>query len=87
MPLSLDEINALTAEMDQEAKAIKEEIIKLCWYMRGGMSLTEAHDLTLTERQLITDLIKSNLEITKETGFHFFSKTVIYSVWYNFLIS
>ncbi len=72
MPLSLDEINALTAEMDQEAKAIKEEIIKLCWYMRGGMSLTEAHDLTLTERQLITDLIKSNLEITKETRLPFF---------------
>ena len=71
MPLSLDEINALTAEMDQEAKAIKEEIIKLCWYMRGGMSLTEAHDLTLTERQLITDLIKSNLEITKETRLPF----------------
>lgn len=58
--------------MDQEAKAIKEEIIKLCWYMRGGMSLTEAHDLTLTERQLITDLIKSNLEITKETRLPFF---------------
>jgi len=72
LPLSLDEINALTAEMDQEAKAIKEEIIKLCWYMRGGMSLTEAHDLTLTERQLITDLIKSNLEITKETRLPFF---------------
>ena len=51
---------------------VKEEIIKLCWYMRGGMSLTEAHDLTLTERQLITDLIKSNLEITKETRLPFF---------------
>ena len=40
--------------------------------MRGGVSYSEAHLMTYEEREMISALIKSNLETTKETGLNFF---------------
>jgi hypothetical protein len=36
--------------------------------MRGGLSLTEAYETTTEDRQIISDLIKENLETAKKTG-------------------
>ena len=35
--------------------------------MRGGLSYSEAHYLSPSEREMISDIIKENLETTKET--------------------
>ena len=40
--------------------------------MRGGMSMDDAWMTSLHERELINDLIKDNLDITKESGMPFF---------------
>jgi hypothetical protein len=40
--------------------------------MRGGLSLEEAYHLSPDDRVLITELVKDNLETTKETGMPFF---------------
>jgi len=58
--------------MEREAKAIKSELIKLCWYMRGGLTYNEAMNLSMTERLIVSDLIKENLETTKKTQLPFF---------------
>lgn len=58
--------------MDQEAKAIREEALKMCWYMRGGLTYDEAMQLGTQEREIIGRLIKDNLETTKKTGLNFF---------------
>ena len=58
--------------MEREAKAIKSELMKLCWYMRGGLTYTEAMNLSITERLIVSDLIKENLETTKKTQLPFF---------------
>ena len=52
---------------DKETKAIKDELFRICWYMRGA-SFTEAHMLTFEDRQIIASIIEKNLEITKESG-------------------
>jgi hypothetical protein len=46
--------------------------MKLCWFMRGSLSYTEAHMLTGDERMYIANLISSNLETTKTSGMPFF---------------
>lgn len=38
----------------------------MCWYMRGGLSLTEAYDLSHEDREVISRLIKENLETAKK---------------------
>ncbi len=44
----------------------------MCWYMRGGISYDDAMMLSQSERAIIADIIKSNLETTKETRLPFF---------------
>ena len=40
--------------------------------MRGGVSYSEAHWLSPTEREIISEIIKENLETTKDTKLPFF---------------
>lgn len=58
--------------MEKEAKNIRNEAIKLSWFMRGGLSVDQALNLTFEDRQLINDLIKENMETTKKSGLPFF---------------
>jgi hypothetical protein len=59
-------------EMDSEAKSIRSENMKMCWYMRGGITYNEVMNLSHEERKLIGEIIKENLETTKKTGLNFF---------------
>jgi hypothetical protein len=58
--------------MEKETKSIKQESLKLAWYMRGGLSYTEAMHLSMEERDIISDIIKDNMETTKKTKMPFF---------------
>jgi len=44
----------------------------MAWYMRGGISYDQALQLSVSERGLISDLIKEHLETTKKSGLPFF---------------
>ena len=57
--------------MDTEVRAIKKDVLKLCWYMRG-LSYAEAMNLSYDEREIIGEIIKENLETTKKSGLPFF---------------
>ena len=72
MSLPLDEINQLVKEMELETKAIKEDLLRICWFMRGGVTISEAYELDLQDREVISKIIESNLETTKESGLPFF---------------
>jgi len=58
--------------MDQESKQIRNDALQMCWYMRGGITYTEAMNLGHQERDIIGKLIKENLETTKKSGLPFF---------------
>lgn len=72
MSLSIQEIDELGKKMEKDVKAIKEELIKICWWMRGGISLNEAAQLTYEDRLVIANLIKENLDTTNRTKLPFF---------------
>ena len=59
-------------KMEKEADAIKEEALKMCWYMRGGITYQDALNLSYKEKQAIGRLIKENLDTTKKSGLPFF---------------
>jgi hypothetical protein len=58
--------------MEKEAKSIRTEILKLCWYMRGGITYEQAMHLSFSEREIINGIIKENLDTTKKSGLPFF---------------
>ena len=58
--------------MESEARSIKENALKLSWYMRGGITYTDILNLAPYERETIVKLIESNMETTKKTGLPYF---------------
>jgi hypothetical protein len=58
--------------LDNQVKEIKNEIFRLCWYMRGSVTIDEGFALTYDDRVIISDIIKDNLETTKKTQMPFF---------------
>lgn len=72
MKLTNDEIVHMLEGMDKEARAIKEEALRMSWFMRGGVSYEDAMHLSQQERELIGDIIKEHMKTTKESGMPFF---------------
>jgi hypothetical protein len=70
--LNLDGINKLVKEYENDTKAIKDELFRMCWYMRGSISISESFLLTAEDRQIISTIIEDNLKATKESGLPFF---------------
>ena len=58
--------------MESQSKEFRHELLKICWYMRGGVTYSEASAMSPTEREIIGKLVKDNLETTKKTGQPFF---------------
>jgi len=58
--------------MDEEVNDIRLESFRLSWYMRGGLSYETAMQLSISERKLIGQIVKDNMETTKKTGLNFF---------------
>ena len=68
MTLTNQEIVDLIDEYDRESKAIRKEALKFAWYMRGGISYNEAMALSSSEREIISKIIKENIEATEKSG-------------------
>ena len=58
--------------MEREAQQIRSESLKMCWFMRGGLTYTEAMNMSPQEREIIASIVKDNLETTKKTHMPFF---------------
>lgn len=64
--MSSSDIEDYIKIIDSEAKQLKDEIFRISWYMRGGVS---SHDLfhvySHEDRVIINNIIKDNIEATK----------------------
>ena len=58
--------------MEKDCQNIRQEALKMSWFMRGGLSYDQAMALSIQEREIINEIIKDNLETTKKSGLPFF---------------
>jgi hypothetical protein len=65
-------IDRLIKDYEKDTKAIKHELFKICWYMRGSIDIDQAHLLSVEDREIVSKIIEENLETTKKTGLNFF---------------
>ena len=72
MTLSNDQIINELDDMEKESKALRDEVLRLCWYMRGSISYDDGMMLTFDDRDLINKIIKENLDTTQKSGLPFF---------------
>jgi hypothetical protein len=59
-------------QMETDVDNIRQEALKMAWYMRGGITYDQSLQLSANERKFIGNLIKENLETTKKSGLPFF---------------
>lgn len=57
---------------DKEIRAYKDDALRMSWYMRGGLSYDDAMLLDSKEREIISKIIKDNMQITEKTRMPFF---------------
>ena len=65
-------IERLVKDFDKDTKALREELFRLCWFMRGSLSFTEAFSLSPDDREIIAKIIEDNLETAKTSQMPFF---------------
>jgi hypothetical protein len=65
-------ITKLIEQQDKEITSIREDVLKMCWYMRGGVTYEEGMNLSVGERNIVSAIIKDNLETTKKSGLPFY---------------
>ena len=70
--LNSDQIAKLIDQMDKDITNIKQEALQMSWYMRGGISYEQALQLSVSEKEMIGQIIKDNMETTKKSGLPFF---------------
>jgi len=59
-------------DMESQSKNLKMELLRACWYMRGGVTLQEAYHMSPDERSILGQLVKENMDTTKKSGLPFF---------------
>jgi hypothetical protein len=70
--MTMPEIEAEVKSLDKESKALRKDTYKLAWFMRGALSIEQAFMMDIADRDIISDIIKENMETTKESGLPFF---------------
>lgn len=68
----LDDILKEVDNLEKQTKGFKEELYKVCWYMRGSISVKDVFDMSFEDREILGNIIKENLETTKKSGLPFF---------------
>ena len=66
------EIIKFLKDFESKTKNLKLQLMKICWFMRGGLTWQESLDLSPDEREIASQLVKENMETAKKTGQPFF---------------
>lgn len=72
MSLSNEEIVEWIDSFDKDTKAIKHDLLQMCWFMRGSITYDDAMMMCYDDREIVNKIIKSNLDTTKTSGLPFF---------------
>lgn len=68
MTLTNEEVIKLLNDYDRDSKALKKYIYKLVWYMRGGINLDQAFEISYQDREIVNKIIEDNIETSNKTG-------------------
>lgn len=72
LSLAPEDIKSLIDQLEKECAEIKRQALSFSWYSRGGLSYTDALNLSIPERKMMSELIEANLETTKKSKLPFF---------------
>lgn len=66
--MSASDIETYLIRLEKEIQEFKNELARISWYMRGGVTVHELlHIYSADDRENFYSVIKENIDITKET--------------------
>jgi len=65
-------VEKLLNNLEKEAMTIKDNALRLSWYMRGGVTYEDILNMSPHERETISKIVEDNLETTKKSQMQFF---------------
>ena len=72
MAMSNSDIPKFINNLESSIKVIKDEIFKISWYMRGGVTSQELLNIySYEDRTIMSNIIKDNIETTQKTKLPF----------------
>jgi len=67
--LSVQEIQDKLVGLEKEVKRFKEDLFRISWYMRGGVTVNDLLDrYSRDDREIFYEIINDNFENTKNSG-------------------
>jgi hypothetical protein len=72
LTLSNEQIKELLERFERDSKALRKEVLDLCWHMRGGLSYDEGMMLSYEDRTIIHNIIKEHMDTTQKTNLPYF---------------
>lgn len=67
--MSAKDIEEYLVRLEKEIKDFKTELVRLSWYMRGGVTVDQLlHQYSSDDRDSMYIVIKENIDISKETN-------------------
>ena len=72
MTLSDEEILDLLDKMERDSKAMRDNVLRICWYMRGSIGYSDGMLLSNQDIEIINKIIKDYLETTQKSKLPFF---------------
>jgi len=67
--MSESDLQKLLDEYEASQKQLKDDLYRILWYMRGGISYEEImYEIDVGDREIFNKIIKSNWEQTNKSG-------------------
>jgi hypothetical protein len=60
---SSDDVRRMFDQMNQERKRILSAIVQLVYFMRGSVQYKDMFEMTLVERETVSEFIEKRLEV------------------------
>lgn len=67
-----DEVVELIEKYERQSKALRKQLLRMCWHMRGSISIDQMFEIGFADREIISKLIEENIETTNESKLPFF---------------
>ena len=65
---SQSDITAKQESFKKQLEATHKNLLQLSWYMRGGVSISELHDMPVSHLKHINEIVNENFELSKKAG-------------------
>jgi hypothetical protein len=65
---SQNEIIEKQESYKKQLDILHKSLLKLTWYMRGGVSITELHEMPASHIKYLNEIINENFELSQRAG-------------------